>query len=136
MADLTITATSVLAGTDATTEIRPAGATITAGQVVYLDSATDSYKLADADSATAAVRSPRGIALNGGASGQPIQIIRSGSVTIGATMTAGLFYYLSKVAGGICPVADIASGGYSVSLGGATSTTVLKINMTETGVAV
>ncbi len=135
MADLTITAASVIASTDAVTETRPAGAAITAGQVVYLDSTTDTYKLADADGAVA-LRSPRGIALNGGGIGQPIQIIRSGSVTIGATMVAGLVYFLSKVAGGIAPYADIASGGYATSLGISTSTTVFKVNMTESGVAV
>lgn len=136
MADLTITPASVVAASDAVKETGTAGATITAGQVVYLDSATTSYKLADSDSATAAARSPRGIALHGASSGQPLQILRSGSVTIGATMTAGLVYYLSKTAGGICPVADIATGGYATSLGISTSTTVLKVNMTESGVAV
>ena len=136
MADLTITAASVIAATDAVTESRNAGAAITAGQVVYYDSATDTYKLADSDSATAAVRSPRGIALNGGGTGQPILIIKSGSVTIGATMTAGLAYYVSKTAGGVCPVADIASGGYATVLGISTSTTVFKVNITESGVAV
>lgn len=136
MSDLSITAANVIASTDAVTEVRPAGVALTAGQWVYLDSATDTYKLADADSATAAVRSPRGQALNGGGIGQPIQIIRSGSVTVGGTMTAGLVYYLSKTAGGMCPVADIASGGYATSLGIATSTTVFKINITESGVAV
>jgi len=136
MADITITAASVIAATDAVTETRPAGAAITAGQVVYLDSATDTYKLADSDSATAAARSPRGIALNGGGTGQPIQIIRSGNLTAGGTLTAGLAYYLSKTPGGICPVADIAAGGYATVLGIATSTTVLKLNITESGVAV
>lgn len=133
MTDLSITATSVIAGTDAVTEIRPAGAAITAGQVVYLDSATDTYKLADTDSATAAARSPRGIALNGGATGQPIQIIRSGSVTIGATVAVGIGYWLSGTAGGICPVADVAAGDYPVFLGIGTSTTAIKVNITEAG---
>lgn len=135
MADLTVTPASVIPATDATKEFGTAGATITAGQVVYLDSATTTYKLADADGATA-LRSPRGIALHGASSGQPLQILTKGSVTIGATMTAGLAYYLSKTAGGICPVADIASGGYATVLGISTSTTVLKVNMTESGVAV
>jgi hypothetical protein len=113
-----------------------AGATILAGQCVYLEAATGTYKLADADSATAAVRSPRGIALHGASASQPLQILRSGSVTIGATLTSGLALYLSKTAGGICPVADIASGGYATVLGIATSTTVFKVNITESGVAV
>ena len=135
MVDLTITATSVLAASDATRENGTAGATITAGQVVYKDSSDGKFKLADNDSATAAVRSPRGIALNGASDGQPLQILRSGGITIGAAVTAGVAYYLSSTAGGICPVADLATGDYTVSLGVATSATVIEINMTEAGVA-
>lgn len=136
MTDISITPASVLPSTDATIERGTAGATITAGQVVYLESSSGQFKLADCDHATAAIRSPRGIALHGASSGQPLQILRSGLITIGGTMTAGVAYYLSKVAGGIAPVADIASGGYATVLGIATSTTVLKVNITESGVAV
>lgn len=136
MADITITAASVVASGGNVIADCTAGATITAGQVVYLESSSNTIKLADADSGTAEVRSPYGIALNGGASGQPVKVLRSGLVTIGATLTAGLAYYLSKTAGGICPVADIASGGYATVLGIATSTSVLKVNITESGVAV
>ncbi|MEN9932351.1 MAG: Rhizobium phage 16-3 [Pseudomonadota bacterium] len=136
MADITITSSSVAAAGATDVADCTAGATITAGQVVYLESSSNTVKLADADSATAEVRSPYGIALNGGASGQPIKVLRRGSVTIGATLTAGLAYYLSKTAGGICPVADIASGGYATVLGIATSTSVLKVQILESGVAV
>lgn len=136
MADLSITAANVVAGGSATTRDGLAGATLTAGQVVYLDSATNTYKLADCDSGTAAVRSPAGIALNGAASGQPVRVLTSGPVTIGATMTAGLAYYLSPTAGGICPVADVLSGDYPVIIGIATSTTVLDVKIHEAGVAI
>ena len=136
MVDLVITAANVIPASDAVTELGVAGATITAGQVVYLDSADAKYKLADADSATAAIRSPIGIALNGASNGQPLKIHKSGSIVTGATMTSGLAYYLSKTAGGIAPVADIAAGGYSVFLGITTSTTALKVNITESLVAV
>lgn len=135
MADLSITATSVLAGGGAKTVEGVAGAALTAGQVVYLDSATNSYKLADNNSATAAARSPDGIALNGAASGQPVEVLTRGPVTIGATMTAGVVYYLSATAGGICPVADLTTGHYPTILGIATSTTVLSVQIHESGVA-
>lgn len=128
MTDIVITAGNVVAGTGAVTETRLAAATITAGQVVYLD-ANSKYNLADTDSATAIVRKPRGIALNGGAAGQPIQIIRSGPVTIGATVTKGVAYYLSGTAGGICPVADVAAGDYTAIIGMATSATVLLVDI-------
>jgi len=135
MTDLVITAASVVAGSNAIKENGVAGETITAGQVVYRDSSTGSYKLADTDSATAESRTPRGIALNGAASGQPLAIIRSGDVTIGATILAGVAYYLSGTAGGICPVADVASGDYVALLGMGKSTTVLTVDIQAPGVA-
>lgn len=135
MADLTITVASVLKGDGSTIRKGTAGASITAGQVVYLDSATDSYKLADCDHATAALRSPVGIALHGSLTGQPLQILVAGPITIGAALTAGVAYYLSGNAGGICPVADLATGDYPTVLGIATSASVLNVNIQEAGVA-
>lgn len=134
MADLTITAANVVKGSDATIEQGTAGATITAGQVVYKD-ANGKYQLADSNSATAAARSPRGIALNDASANQPMAILRSGDITIGATLTAGVAYYLSDTPGGICPVADVGSGEYSVIIGIAESTSVLAVRIQESGVA-
>lgn len=136
MSDLSITAASVLAGTGARKKLGAAGATVTAGKVVYLDESDSEYKLADCDSATAAVRSPAGIALNGASDGQPLVVLEEGPVTIGATMTAGTTYYLSPNAGGICPLADVLTGDYPVIIGIATSTTVLDVKIQEAGVAI
>lgn len=135
MADLTITATSVAAQGGAKIRHGTAGAAVTAGQVVYLDESAGTWKLADNDSATAAARSPRGIALNGAASGQPLAVHLEGPITIGATLTAGVAYYLSSAPGGICPVADLATGDYPTIVGIATSTTVLDVKFHESGVA-
>lgn len=135
MADLTITATSVVAGSGAKKVTGTAGAAVTAGQVVYNDSATDTYKLADCNSATAAVRSPAGIALHAAAANQPLTILSSGPITIGATVTAGVAYYLSGTAGGIAPVADLTTGDYPVVLGLATSASVIEVDIQEAGVA-
>jgi hypothetical protein len=135
MADISITAANVIAGADAVKETRLAGATVTAGQVVYLAAATDQYGLADSNSATAEVRVARGIALHGASSGQPLTIQRSGSITIGGTLTAGVAYYLSDTPGGVCPVADVGSGEYSTILGIATSASVLAVNIQASGVA-
>lgn len=136
MADLSITAANVIAGTGARKVLGTAGATITAGKTVYLDISDSKYKLADCDSATAAVRSPSGIALNGASDGQPLVVHEEGPITIGATMTAGTTYYLSPNAGGIAPIADILTGDYPVIIGIATSTTVLEVNIQEAGVAI
>lgn len=134
-ADLTVTAASVLAGSNAVTEHGTAGATITAGQLVYRDSSTGKYLKADSNGASAEIRTPRGVALNGASDGQPLAIARSGDVTAGATMTAGVAYYLSDTPGGICPLADVGTGEYVVLLGLAKSTTVLAVDIQYSGVS-
>lgn len=133
MADLTITAASVLS-VSGTRENGLAGASITAGQVVYADTATGTYKLADANGASATIKTARGIALHAAANGQPLAVQTTGSVTIGATLTAGTSYYLSDTPGGICPFADVGSGENVSLIGIAASTTVLALNITNTGV--
>ena len=136
MADLTITPANVVTGDASGIDKNYfAGATITAGQVVYLDGATQRWLLADNNSATAAVRVPAGVALHSASNGQPLAVQRSGDITIGATLTAGVVYYLSDTPGGICPVADLAAGEYPSALGIAKSTTVLGLNITSSGVS-
>jgi hypothetical protein len=135
MSDISITAANVQRGSDAEIESGTFGATVTAGQVVYRDAADGKYKLADADHATAAVRQPRGIALNGGSDGQPATIQRSGDITIGGTLVGGVAYYLSPTTpGGIAPLADVAIGDDYVLLGLAKSTTVLDLDIQISGV--
>lgn len=135
MADISITAANCISSDVGSAEHGVAGATITAGQVVYRDPDDNRYKLADSNSATAAARSPRGIALNGAANGQPLAIHRDGPLTIGATLTANTAYYLSDTPGGICPLADVGSGEYMVLIGIASTTAILNVDFQETGVA-
>lgn len=127
MADLTITAASVVAGSDATTVKGLAGVAITAGQAVYLDATTGKYALADADSATVAQRRAVGIALNGAALNQPVTVLTSGTYTVGSAVTPGVAYYLSGNAGGICPVADIGAGEFVCLIGFATNATTIAV---------
>jgi hypothetical protein len=129
MTDISITAASVIAGSSAKTISGTLGETITAGQAVYRDSSTRKFKKADANGASEMIRKAIGIALNGGADGQPGEVLTEGDITIGGTLTAGTAYYLSDTPGGICPVADIGSGEYVVLLGLAKSTTVLTVNI-------
>lgn len=136
MAALSITAANVLAGSNASTRQGTAGATITQGQVVYFDDTTNTYKLADTNSATAAARSPASIALNGASSGQPLMVLTAGDVTIGATLSAGVAYYLGGTAGSIVPVGDLTTGDYPVIIGIAKSTSVLAVKIVEAGVAI
>lgn len=129
MADITITATSVLKSTGAITASGVAGATITAGQALYIDTSdANKLKLADANLSSLAA-TVAGIALNGGASGQTIVYQLGGVITIGATVVAGTIYVASATAGGIAPAADIAAGWRTSIIGVATSTSVIKLNI-------
>lgn len=129
MVDLVITPASVVPGSSATREAGTAGETITAGQAVYRDGSSGKYMLADNNSATAAARQARGIALNGASDGQPLTILKAGDLTLNAVLTAGTAYYLSDTPGGICPLADLAAGEYVCLLGLAKSTTVLAVDI-------
>lgn len=135
MSDLSITAANVIAGADAVIEHGTAAVAVNAGQQTYLDGSTGKLGLADNNSGTPAVRKPRGTALHSAAANQPLAIQRDGSITIGASLTAGVVYYLSDTPGGICPVADLATGEYPSIVGIATSTSVLDLNYQESGVA-
>lgn len=135
MVDITVTNTAVIAGSDATIESGKAGATIAAGKVVYKASATGKYGLADSNGASAEIKAPVGIALNDASDNQPLAIIKSGSMTMNAALTAGSTYFLSDTPGGICPDADVGAGETVVQLGIAVSTTVLSVRIFAPGVA-
>lgn len=136
MTDIAITAANVVKGSGSSTESGTAGAAVTAGKLLYKDSATDTWKLADSNSATVAARSPGGIALNDAASGQPVQVLTGGNITIGGTVAPGTFYIASANAGGIAPSSDAATGWYPALVGVGVSASVIKVKFgVEAGVA-
>jgi glucose dehydrogenase len=136
MTDIVITAANVVASGSAQVDRSGvAGAVLTAGQVVYKEAATGLIKLVDTDSATVEAKSAYGITLNGAAVGQPVAVAVGGPVTIGGTLTAGVAYYASNTAGGICPVADLATE-HVVFLGLAASTSVLNLRIINSGVTI
>jgi hypothetical protein len=129
MATLTIIPADVQAGAGATVKTGTAGATITAGQVLYKDTEDDNtLKLADANGA-ALLRVVAGISLHGSLAGQPIDYITKGAAfEPGATLVVGTAYMLAAdVPGGIAPIADAASGDFVTVIGVASSTSVLNI---------
>lgn len=136
MADLTVTPANVQAGARALKDQGIAGATITAGQTVYLDTSDMRMKLADANGSVAQA-AVVGVALNGASNGQPITFVYDDDdFTPGATVTNGTFYVLSGNPGGIAPSADIVAGWRPalVFIGKTGNKAVLKI--VRTGVAV
>lgn len=135
MADLTITAADVIAGQNAKVSHGTAGETITAGQAVYKSTTSRKWMKADSNGTLAEARTAGGIALNGASLNQPIAVLEGGDVTIGATLTPGVAYYLSDTAGGICPVADVGAGENVCLLGMAKSASVLAVDIQSPGVS-
>lgn len=134
MSDISITAASVVAGSDDIEYGVNAAEAVSAGKVVY-KTAAGKWALADSDAA-ASLHAAKGIALNTAALNQPLAVQKSGPITIGATLAAGTAYYLSNTAGGICPLADVGTGEEVVLLGLASSTTVLNLDIQKTGVTI
>lgn len=122
--DLSVTANSVTWVSGVRPFVGKAGATITPGQPVYLDTTTNTYKLTDGDTDAESVCA--GISLDGGVSGRDMLIAPPGAViNIGATVTLGTVYVCSLTAGGIAPWADLSTGDYTTILFiGATSNIV------------
>jgi len=135
MTDVSITAANVQkeAGTGFSEGV--AGASVTAGQVLYED-ATDSHKLklADANASQATSRAV-GIALHAAAAGQPLKYLREGPITIGATLVVGQVYIVSATPGGIAPVSDLATGWFTGILGIAIDADTLYVDITTPGIA-
>lgn len=134
MADISVTASSVVPTSTAKRLTKTAAVAITAGQVVYVN-ASDQLALADNDASTTTATAV-GVALNSCAANQPCSYATEGNVTFNAVLTAGTIYVLSSTAGGIAPAADLASADYVTIVGVASSTTNMKIHMYASGAQV
>lgn len=130
MADIAVTGANVVPSTGAQLGQGTAGATITQGQWVYLDSGTNTLKLADAN-ASAATAAVVGVALESVSSGQPLKYQYGGDITIGGTVAAGAVYVQSGTAGAMAPVADLVTGWYTTVLGIGLSTTKITILLAQ-----
>lgn len=139
MADLSITAASVIASANATVYKQyNFGATVTTGQVVYLDS-SNTWQLKDANASSTGnlVNSVTGVSLVGGANGQPAAVVvKDSDFTPGGTLSNGASYYASPNAGAVAPAADVTTGNYPTFLFVAKSTTKAHLNPTGAGIAV
>lgn len=136
MADEIVVAASVQPGTTgAEFEVGIAGATLTAGQAVYLDSSDNKYKLCDAD-ASALTGTFRGITMGGGAAGQKVLIQRKGSYTAGFTVVVGTIYLTSDTPGGIRAAVDVDSGDWLSIIGVGKTAALLDIIGYNSGIQV
>lgn len=139
MADLSITA--VRPTTTTRVQNVAYGATIAAGDSLYLDTADDEYKLADADnSALTAGSADVAIALTPGVDGGRGLVVKRGGgavILVGPTMTVGQEYVVSTTAGGIAPRSDLSTtNDYITYIGTASSATQLEIDLNATGIQV
>jgi len=135
MADLSITASQVIAGSDAIFFDGVAGATVTAGQPVYQDSVDTLLKLADANLSLATANA-KGIALHGASASQPLRIQVAGTITMGAAAApvVGKLYKLSITAGGITPIEDTSAGGqYDTNIGVGAALNTIKLDIFPSG---
>lgn len=140
MADITVTAANVGFGAS-TVKTRPVqfGEAVTQGQSVYQSGTDNKYYRTDADvlaTAVAAgiVMSPAStngygtIAVSSESPGQAL-------VNLGATLAIGTVYCVSTTPGGICPVADLASGDFITILGVATTAALLDLRIVVSNTA-
>jgi len=126
--DYSITPGSVIASAQARKVTGTAGATITAGQLVYLDPVTNTYKLADANGASPLYK-VAGIALNGASSGQRITVCTSDpSFTPGTAVNPGEVFIASATPGGIAPFSDAATGWFVTVLGPGIGSNKIKLD--------
>lgn len=133
MADIVVTAASVVPGSGAIVKNGIAGEAITAGQSVF--EATDGdIELAEFDTVVADAAAV-GIALNDAAVGQHITYAIGGNVTFNAVLAAGQVYIVGAAPGGIAPEVDAAAGNFVSVLGVGLSTTSLKMGILHSGVA-
>lgn len=134
MADLTVTATSVVNST-CVQQVVLAGETITHGMALYLKSSDSKYWKAQHDG-TAAEADCVAISLTGAAASQSMVIAKPGGlINVGATLTVGEIYMVSATAGGIAPIADIGAADYVSIIGYGSTTALMQFLGTTTGLA-
>lgn len=122
MADLIITPANVLVISGTPIE-SSAGVDISAGESVYLDTGN----LWQLGIATASYSS-YGIAVNSAATGQPLNVLTTGTIDLGVAVTQAIQYALSGLAsGGIGPISDLIATQYQNILGYANGSNQLVI---------
>ena len=130
MSDLNITGSSVVR-VSGTPKAGTAGASLTAGKLVYKDAADSKLKLADSNGS--GTKEVAGLVLAPADANQPASVLDEGVVTVGNILTAGVIYVASDTPGGIKPSADLTSGETVTVVGVAISATQLYVKVWNTG---
>ena len=133
MADLSITAANVKAGSASTrVQLVQAGEAIDQGEPAYLAS-DGKYYQTDAND-TAIKAQAKGIAITPASTDGYFLLAVDGLINLGATLAVGQIYVCSATKGGIAPYADLTTNDFVTILGVATTTALLDINLLVCGV--
>jgi len=125
--------TAVRPTSNTTTRSVEYGATIAAGQSIYLD-ATNKAQLADSN-ASAVTAAVKGVAMTPGVNGGFGLIAISGAIIlVGTTMAVGETYYVGATAGSIIPDADLTTGDFVSRIGTAATATQINLSIEATGI--
>ncbi|MBP99015.1 hypothetical protein CMK18_23945 [Candidatus Poribacteria bacterium] len=135
MSDISITPANFgVASSTCKTVTVQAGEAITRGMPIYLDG-TNSNKAMKALNTSVAGTAVYGIAAStSSADNDYIQVVTTGTITTGASMTVGQAYYLSTTAGGVCPFADLNTNDYINLLYRAVTATTAKLVFENSGI--
>lgn len=131
MADATIAVASVAKTNNTVIQIGVAGAAITAGQALFVDS-TANYTLKPSVATVLLSAQVVGIALHAALTGQPIAYATGGDVAM-TTLIVGQIYVCSANAGGLAPSADLdlsTGTNYATFIGVSTSAGNLRLGIT------
>ena len=140
MADISITAANVAIGASTLkTRVVQVGEAVTQGQVLYQSTSDSKYYKCDADAVASAVAacialtaaSTNGYSLVALPATEPGKAL----VNLGATLAVGTVYAVSVTAGGIAPIADLATGDFITTIGIATTTALLDFQIAVSNTA-
>ncbi len=130
MADITVTAASVVATGSNVGIPGTAGEAITAGETIYRDATTSKWFKADGNDVakmpSISAGESLGLALNGAALNQPVRVLNTPNVTVAIGthgVALGTPVFQSATGGKMCPFADLASGNLTTCTAIITSTT-------------
>lgn len=134
MANLTITAANVGCGDDSFFRRVQAGVAVTHAQPAYQQS-NGKWYLGDANG-SADTADVGGITFCSAALDGEVLMLVGGELKLGAILTQGTTYVVSRTAGLICPLGDLVSGDYVTILGVAKDSSTLIVDIRPSGIVI
>lgn len=134
MADVTITRQDVALNANNVSFVRvQVGEAVTQGQPLYRSTSDSKHYKAGATTTTLAAAV--GVAMTPASADGYILMLKAGDYIVGGTLSQGTTYVVSATAGGIAPSSDLVSTNIVTNLGIAISSTVLRLDIQASGIA-